>query len=95
MQANIELVLILGGFLFFIFLCAAISFGKGRPSGATRRPTASEKGVEGFGGAKALDYTHAPSFRTIDKPGIPVSGRLEREKTDTHKMSKGDEEEKL
>jgi hypothetical protein len=95
MQALIELIVIVGGFFLLIFLCAASSYGKGRASGKIEITRPSDKKVDGFGGAQALDYTHAPPFRTSTQAGMPVSLRLEREKTETHKMSKGDEEEEL
>jgi hypothetical protein len=95
LQTGVELAIIVVAFFSVIFLCASMSFGRGRASGETKITRPTERNPDGFGGAKALDYTHAPSFRGADKAGIPVSGRLEREKTDTHKMSKGDEEEHL
>ncbi|MFX1369634.1 MAG: hypothetical protein ACFFAY_13645 [Promethearchaeota archaeon] len=94
MQLFVDAI-ILAVFFGVIFLCAAISYGKGRASGTTKITRPSDKSVDGFGGVRARDYSHDMGTRWGLGGSIPVSLRLEREKTDTHKMSKGDEEEKL
>ncbi|MHA2386382.1 MAG: hypothetical protein ACXAEE_09260 [Candidatus Thorarchaeota archaeon] len=77
-------ILLIAVFMGFVFLCAAFSFGRSPQSGRAEitRPTADS--VDGFGGARGMDYSYTTPHRAA-KPPLPVGLRLERKKTDTHK----------
>lgn len=65
-----------------LVLVAALTFGKAVPSGRVRITRPSSESVDGFGGARARDFSHGPSghYSTI---GLPVSLRQERQRTAT------------
>jgi hypothetical protein len=73
----IELIIL----VFIIIFCAAITYGRGRPSGKTRITRPSDKEVTGMGGVRAYDY----SYVGRDGKAFPVGLRQERKKTATFK----------
>lgn len=73
----IEMVLL----VLIIVFCAAVTYGRGRPSGRTTITRPSNKSVDGMGGIRAYDYSYVDRLGK----GFPVSLRQERERTDTFK----------
>ncbi len=81
------------GFL-VLMICAACSFGSGRPSGRVHVTQPSDKSVDGYGGIRGYDYSYSgQSAMGGDKP-FPVGLRTEREKTATHEAYKHDEDDR-
>ena len=86
------LVAFVVGFL-VLMICAARSFGSGRPSGRVHVTQPSDKSVDGYGGIRGYDYSYSgQSSMGGDKP-FPVGLRMERKKTDTHAAYKHDDDE--
>ena len=77
-------ILLLAVFMGFVFLCAACSFGKSPQSGRVKMTRPRPDSVDGFGGARAHDYSYSSAYGS-PKPPLPVGLRVEREKTETHK----------
>lgn len=88
----IEIVLGLG-LMVIVLVCAGLTFGKGPPLGKTTITRPNDKDVDGFGGARARDYSYSPSMIGTTNVGLPVSLRQERKKTETFAQSKGDEKD--
>ncbi len=85
------LVAFVVGFL-VLMICAARSFGRAPASGRTRVTQPREDTVDGFGGIRGYDYSYSgQSPYGGDKP-FPVGLRSERDKTDTHKAYKRDDD---
>ncbi|MFW9932032.1 MAG: hypothetical protein ACFFDR_05185 [Candidatus Thorarchaeota archaeon] len=75
-----------------LMMCAARSFGTGRPSGRVQVTRPSDKSVDGYGGIRGYDYSYSgQSSWGGDKP-FPVGLRTERDKTDTHEAYKHDDD---
>lgn len=63
-------------------ICAGFTWGKAGSSGRTRITRSTSDSVDGFGGARALDYSHAAAGR-LGKGPLPVSLSKERLRTAT------------
>ncbi|MHA1928702.1 MAG: hypothetical protein ACTSV2_09020 [Candidatus Thorarchaeota archaeon] len=74
--------ILLIGFGFLIVLLAGLNFGRSGPSGTTRLTRPTSESVDGFGGARARDFSHSMSGYG-SKGGLPVSLRSERKRTAT------------
>ncbi len=74
----IELIIV----VFVVLLCAGLSYGKGPSSGRVTVTKPSSRKVDGFGGAKAYDYSYTSVIKDSRGP-FPVGLRLERKKTET------------
>jgi len=72
----IELIIV----VFVVLFCAAITYGKEPSSGRVTVTKPSSKRVDGFGGARAYDYSYVPTYT---RGPFPVGLRLERKKTET------------
>ncbi len=72
-----------------LLLLAGKCYGSAPPAGRVKTTRPDPKTVDGFGGARGYDYSYSgQSGRGYGKP-FPVGLRTEREKTETHKASKG------
>ncbi len=73
--------------VFVIIFCAAITHGRGRPSGKTTVTRPSDKNVDGMGGIRAYDYSYVNRGKAY-----PVGLRQERKRTATFKEPRRREE---
>ncbi|MHA1636510.1 MAG: hypothetical protein ACTSUB_00700 [Candidatus Thorarchaeota archaeon] len=69
---------------FIAVIIAALTYGRAVPSGRIRITRSSAESVDGFGGARAADYSYGPSGMSSTM-GFPVGMRHERERTGTFK----------
>ncbi len=83
-----EIITFVVAFVTLLFL-AGKCYGRGPSSGEVRITRPDPKRVDGFGGVRGYDYSYSGfSGRGYSRP-FPVGLRTERERTDTHKNSKG------
>ncbi|MFW9887760.1 MAG: hypothetical protein ACFFER_06235 [Candidatus Thorarchaeota archaeon] len=87
-------VLMFAVFIVIVLLGAACSYGRAPQSAKVKVTRPAPRKVDGFGGARAYDYSYSPPL-SPSKPPFPVGLRHEREKTETYKTySEREEKEK-
>ena len=89
MQMFLDL-LIVACFGILMIILAGLCYGRSPQSGRAKVTRQKSDSVDGFGGARARDYTYSADPRS-SKPGLPVGLKFERKRTDTFK--KGEENE--
>ena len=77
-----------------LMICAAYSFGRAPSSGRARVTRPDEKTVDGFGGTRGYDYSYGGQDPYGGSKPFPAGLRSERDKTDTHKAYKKDDEDR-
>ena len=75
-------ILVLVGVALVVVIIAGLTFGRSAPSGTTRITRPTVESVDGFGGARARDFSYMPGGHS-GKGGLPVSLRKERQRTAT------------
>lgn len=95
---SIEHIYEMSGFILLIgvglgiVLVAGLTFGRSAPSGRTRITRSSAESVDGFGGARARDFSYSPPSHS-SKGGFPVSLRQKRKRTATFREGAKDHDD--
>jgi len=75
-----------------LMMCAAFSFGRAPASGRVRVTRPKDDSVDGFGGIRGYDYSYSGQSPQGGSKPFPAGLRSERDKTDTHKAYKNDDD---
>ena len=87
----VDLILFFG-FWIFIVIVTALAFGKSAHSGRTRITRSTADSVDGYGGARARDFSYSPPSHS-SKGGFPVSLRQKRKRTATFREGAKDHDD--